>query len=66
MEVGGRVKIKQGGITTTLPYPSQGKAKRIRCIQTFIFNHQDNTRRPRRNEMEPDENYKAAHGRIKS
>jgi len=66
MEVGGRDKIMQIGITTTLPYPSQDKAKRVRRRKMLILNHQNNTRRPRRNEKEPKENSKVVHGGRKS
>jgi hypothetical protein len=42
MEAGGRDKIMLRGITTTLPYPSQDKAERIRERKILILNYQAN------------------------
>jgi hypothetical protein len=63
MEARGRDKVMQGGITTTLPYPSQDKAKRIKQRKNLILNYKSITRRSRRNEKEPEENSKVVHGK---
>jgi hypothetical protein len=62
MEVGGKDKVMQGGITTTLPYPSQDKYKRIRKRNILTLNYKSITQRWRRDEKEPKENSKVVYG----
>jgi len=63
MEVGGRDKVMQGGITTTLPYPSQEKAERIRQRKILNHNYKTINRRSRRDEKETNENSNIVYGK---
>jgi hypothetical protein len=63
MEAGGRDKVMQGGITTTLPYPSQDKDERIRQRYILVLSYKAITQISRRDEKEPKENSNVVYGK---